>query len=91
MKPADEKRLENLRKRRDWLRARSHGQPGLHYDRAERAALDWAIDLIERLDAEGSLPDLVRCKGGCGALVERDEEPGPDRWVWCDRCAGALV
>lgn len=80
------KRLDALDRRREHLRERSHGKPGLHFDRAEAGALDWVLALIDLLDEQGKLPRLVKCKGGCGRYLEIPRAES-DVVVWCDSCS----
>lgn len=53
-------RIATLRKRRDHLAERVHGRPRgeLSWDRAELAALNWAIRILEAAAAEGVLDEL---------------------------------
>ena len=43
----ERRKLDILRKRRDWLKARVEGSPAdLSYDKAEYSALVWAIGVL---------------------------------------------
>jgi len=57
--------VEALERRAAHLRRRIAERPGspMHWDRAEVAALVWAIDIIRAADAEGILDDLHAIRG----------------------------
>lgn len=54
MRPVYQKRLAALKRRRDFLANRiSEGEENSH-DLREHLALEWVIDVIERIDAKSS-------------------------------------
>lgn len=62
MRAKHKDRVRQLLRRRDFLASRVAGYQGKNdsYDRAECAAIGWAIRIIEAAEREGILDDLDR-------------------------------
>ena len=52
-------RIKTLQRRLDWLRKRTADNPDLSHDRAEAAALDWAIRNLKPI---AEREDMARCR-----------------------------